>query len=379
MDIYLVGGAVRDQLLGVPVYDHDWVVVGATAESMVEQGYQPVGKDFPVFLHPKTKEEYALARTERKNGHGYKGFDFYASPDVTLEEDLRRRDLTINAMAMDEQGQLIDPFGGQQDLQQKQLRHVSAAFVEDPLRVLRVARFNARFAHLGFTLAPETLSLMQRLADSGELAHLTAERVWQELYRALGETSPQVFFQVLQQAGALAVLIPEFAAPYAEHRNPDHHPNANKALALAAKAKLSNELRLALFCFTLNINSEQLEPLLKRIKAPKECQRCCRLIANTLTQFIHWQSLSAADKLALYQQLDPVRRPEQLQWLLDAYQIHRQLTEQNADHCADLQAMLARIDSIQPADLITEGFKGKSLGEELNRRRLSLLEKPQHE
>ena len=189
MHIYKVGGAVRDRLLGRPVTEIDWVVVGATAEAMLEQGYRPVGADFPVFLHPQSGEEYALARTERKSGRGYGGFTFHASPEVTLEEDLIRRDLTINAIAEDQQGNLIDPYGGQRDLQARQLRHVSPAFAEDPLRVLRVARFAARYAPLGFSVAPETLELMHQLAESGELDALTPERSWKEISRALMELS----------------------------------------------------------------------------------------------------------------------------------------------------------------------------------------------
>ena len=209
MKTYLVGGAVRDKLLNYPVIDKDWVVVGASAEKMLELGYTPVGSDFPVFLHPQTKEEYALARTERKSGKGYKGFSFYAAQDVTLEQDLSRRDLTINAMAQDNKGQLTDPFNGQQDLADKVLRHVSSAFSEDPLRVLRVARFNARYAHLGFKVADETLSLMQDISASAELEHLTKERVWQELEKSLGEQSPLVFFKVLSNAHALDKLFPD--------------------------------------------------------------------------------------------------------------------------------------------------------------------------
>lgn len=212
MRIYKVGGAVRDRLLGRPVTDIDWVVVGASAEEMLAKGFRPVGADFPVFLHPKSGEEYALARTERKSGRGYGGFTFHASPEVTLEEDLIRRDLTINAMAEDEQGRLTDPYNGQKDLEERLLRHVSPAFAEDPLRVLRVARFAARYAGLGFRVAPETLELMRELSESGELQALTAERSWKEISRALMEDQPQVFIQVLRDCGALAVLMPEIDA-----------------------------------------------------------------------------------------------------------------------------------------------------------------------
>ena len=211
MQIFKVGGAVRDRLLGIPVTDVDRVVVGATTEEMLAHGFRPVGADFPVFLHPKTGEEYALARTERKSGRGYGGFTFHASPEVTLEEDLIRRDLTINAMAEDDQQNLTDPYHGQRDLEARVLRHVSPAFAEDPLRVLRVARFAARYASLGFTVAPETLELMRQLSESGELQALTAERSWKEISRALMEDQPQVFIQVLRDC-ALKVLMPEVDA-----------------------------------------------------------------------------------------------------------------------------------------------------------------------
>ena len=223
MRIYKVGGAVRDRLLGRPVTDIDWVVVGASAEEMLAKGFRPVGADFPVFLHPKSGEEYALARTERKSGRGYGGFTFHASPEVTLEEDLIRRDLTINAMAEDEQGRLTDPYNGQKDLEERLLRHVSPAFAEDPLRVLRVARFAARYAGLGFRVAPETLELMRELSESGELQALTAERSWKEISRALMEDQPQVFIQVLRDCGALAVLMPEIDALFGVPQPAVHH------------------------------------------------------------------------------------------------------------------------------------------------------------
>ena len=211
MEIYRVGGAVRDTLLGYPHHETDWVVVGSTPEEMISEGYAQVGRDFPVFLHPDTKEEYALARTERKSGPGYHGFVVHADPSVTLEEDLERRDLTINAMAMDESGAVIDPYGGQADLEAKRLRHVSAHFVEDPLRVLRVARFAARYHHLGFTVAEETLSLMAEIVAAGELPHLSTERVWVETEKALSEQHPEVYWGVLADCSALTVLLPELA------------------------------------------------------------------------------------------------------------------------------------------------------------------------
>lgn len=227
MQIYLVGGAIRDGLLGLPVKDKDWVVVGATPQAMLAQGYSQVGKDFPVFLHPKTKEEYALARMERKVGQGYHGFEMSYDPSVTLEEDLVRRDLTINAIAQDSDGILVDPYGGQADLQAKVLRHVSEAFAEDPLRVLRVARFAAKLAPLGFSIAPETLALMTRMTLSGELAVLTPERVWQEMVKVLALDKPSVFFNVLQDVGALDVLFAELAKLQGVEQPVDHHPEGD--------------------------------------------------------------------------------------------------------------------------------------------------------
>ena len=251
LDVYLVGGAVRDGLLGLAVYDRDWVVVGATPEEMLANGFQQVGKDFPVFLHPKTKEEYALARTERKVGVGYHGFEVFADPKVTLEEDLVRRDLTINAMAQTPSGEIVDPYGGQKDLQNKLLRHVSEAFSEDPLRVLRVARFAAKLAPFGFTLAPETQALMTQMVSGGELSDLTPERVWQEVVKALNTESPSVFFEVLDSVGAVAVLFPELFALHNVTQPQKHHPEGDvwihTMMVLDATARLSND---PMVCFS---------------------------------------------------------------------------------------------------------------------------------
>jgi tRNA nucleotidyltransferase (CCA-adding enzyme) len=244
MKIYLVGGAVRDKLLNYPSDENDWVVVGGSPEQMVEQGFQPVGQDFPVFINPQTGEEYALARTERKSGHGYQGFTFHTAADISLEDDLVRRDLTINAMAEDSNGQLIDPYGGQQDLQNRVLRHISDAFTEDPLRVLRVARFAARYHHLGFTVAPETLALMTSIVDSGEIQHLVAERVWKETERALCEKSPDIYIDVLRQCGALQILLPEVDVLFGVPQRADYHPEVDTGIhtlmSLQQAALLSN-------------------------------------------------------------------------------------------------------------------------------------------
>ena len=244
MKIYLVGGAVRDKLLDYPSDENDWVVVGGSPQEMIDLGYQPVGQDFPVFINPKTGEEYALARTERKSGRGYQGFSFHTAPDISLEDDLIRRDLTINAMAEDDNGQIIDPYGGQQDLNNKLLRHVSDAFTEDPLRVLRVARFAARYHHLGFTIAPETMGLMQNLVRSGELAHLVAERLWKETERALCERSPDIYIQVLRDCGALAELFPEVEKLFGVPQRADYHPEVDTGIhtlmSLQQAARLSD-------------------------------------------------------------------------------------------------------------------------------------------
>lgn len=230
MKIYLVGGAVRDELLGLPVKERDWVVLGETPESMARQDFRPVGKDFPVFLHPQSHEEYALARTERKTAPGYKGFTIHASPDVSLEQDLLRRDLTINAMAMTPEGRLVDPYGGQADLEKRIFRHISPAFAEDPVRILRVARFAARYAHLGFTLAEETGALMQAMVKSGEVDHLVPERVWAELFKALLEQSPSAFFYTLKDCAALDKIFPEIACLFGVPQPEAHHPEIDTGI-----------------------------------------------------------------------------------------------------------------------------------------------------
>lgn len=301
--VYLVGGAVRDALLGVPVYDHDWVVVGSTPQAMLEAGYEQVGKDFPVFLHPNTKEEYALARTERKSGVGYHGFEVSAAPDVSLEADLLRRDLTINAMAQAQDGTIIDPYGGQQDLQNRVLRHVSPAFAEDPLRVLRVARFAAKLADFGFELHPDTAELMTQMAHSGELDALTPERVWQEVVKALSCAQPSVFFKVLDQVGALAVLFPELARLKGVEQPVKHHPEGDAfihtLMVLDASAELSDELavRFAALVHDLGkgLTSPELWPkhhgheaagvpevakLCKRYRIPKKIQQLAEKVCE---------------------------------------------------------------------------------------------------
>lgn len=261
MQIYLVGGAVRDTLLHYPVLERDWVVVGGSAQQMLDLGYQQVGKDFPVFLHPETKEEYALARTERKTAGGYTGFSVHASPDVSLEDDLMRRDLTINAIAQDSEGSLIDPYHGQQDLNHKLLRHVSPAFCEDPVRILRVARFAARYAHLGFSVAAETLQLMSSMVSSGEVGALVAERVWQEMHKALGERNPEVFFTLLRECGALEKILPEldclFGIPQPEKHHPEIDTGLHSLMVLQQAVVLSKDTSIRFAALTHDLGKGQ--------------------------------------------------------------------------------------------------------------------------
>jgi tRNA nucleotidyltransferase (CCA-adding enzyme) len=336
--VYRVGGSVRDELLGRPGADRDFVVVGATPEWMLASGYRPVGRDFPVFLHPDTHEEYALARTERKHGRGYRGFEFFASPDVTLEQDLERRDLTINAMARGDDGVLVDPHGGAADLAAGVLRHVSAAFAEDPLRVLRVARFAARF---GFAVAPETEALMRQIVAGGELATLAPERVWQEIARGLSEARPSRMLAVLRDCGALAALLPEVAALYGVPQPPAHHPEVDAgvhvALALdwAAARRLSLEARYAILAHDLGKAESPADALPRhhsheqrsvrlarrlseRLRVPIECRDAAALAARWHGVVHRAAELRPATLLDLLSAADALRRPGRLGTLLDA-------------------------------------------------------------
>jgi tRNA nucleotidyltransferase (CCA-adding enzyme) len=335
---YRVGGSVRDELLGRTVADRDFVVVGATPEQMVAAGYRPVGSDFPVFLHPQTNDEYALARTERKSGRGYRGFVFHATPDVTLEADLARRDLTINAIARDDDGTLIDPHGGVADLRAGILRHVSPAFAEDPLRVLRVARFAARF---GFSVAPETEALLREIAAAGELATLTAERVWQELAKALMEARPSLFFEVLRRCGALGQLLPEVDALFGVPQPPAHHPEIDTGvhlmLALDFSAAEGDPLpvRYAVLAHDLGKATSDranwprhiahearsvalAQRLSERLRVPAECSELARLVARYHGDVHRAAELRASTLLDLLLAADALRRPERLDGLLRA-------------------------------------------------------------
>jgi tRNA nucleotidyltransferase (CCA-adding enzyme) len=302
MKTYLVGGAVRDQLLGLPIKEKDWVVVGSTETAMLAQGFRQVGKDFPVFLHPQTNEEYALARVERKTGAGYTAFQFDTAATVTLEEDLMRRDLTINAMALDSKGVLVDPYQGKIDLDKKILRHVSPAFAEDPVRILRVARFKARFASLGFKLAPETNALMQQMVSAGEVDALVAERVWKELERGLQETTPQAFFTVLENCHALAILFPEIKK----------HNIA--ALESAASLTEDAEIRFASLCHDLPI--EKINHICERYRIPTTYRQLAVLVAVHYKDYLHAEKLSAEQLLDLLQAADAFRRPERFKKFL---------------------------------------------------------------
>jgi len=312
MKAYVVGGAVRDALLGLPVADRDWVVVGATPEEMARRGFKPVGKDFPVFLHPETGEEYALARTERKSGRGYKGFTVYAAPEVTLEEDLRRRDLTINAMARDDVGTLIDPFGGARDLKAGVLRHVSEAFAEDPVRVLRVARFTARY---GFRVAEETMALMRRVAETGEIGHLVPERVWQEIARGLSEPKPQLMFAVLDACGALGRLMPEVEAIRTDASRREAFDGALE------RAGASAHVRFALVAWFLPADfgggcEQALAGLCERLRAPTEVRELAVVTCRCRGLLERAASENAAGLLELLKRADAFRRRERFQDLL---------------------------------------------------------------
>ena len=339
MKIYCVGGAVRDELLGLPVKDHDWVVVGATPEMLIERGFQPVGRDFPVFLHPQTHEEYALARTERKTAPGYRGFAVHYAPDVTLEDDLLRRDLTINAMARDADGTLIDPHGGLADLRAGVLRHVGAAFTEDPVRILRLARFAARFDR--FVVAPETMALMRRMVEHGEVDALVAERVWQELSRGLMERHPSRMFAVLRDCGALARILPEVDRLWGVPQPPEHHPEIDTGVhvmmsidhAAAIGAPLAVRFATLLHDVGKGLtprsewprhvgheehSAQMIDALCERLRAPVDCRDLARLVAREHELMHRALELRAGTLTRLLERLDVLRKPQRLEELIAA-------------------------------------------------------------
>jgi|TARA_B110001454_G_scaffold11923_1_gene10976 tRNA nucleotidyltransferase (CCA-adding enzyme) len=400
MQTYLVGGAVRDALLNIPIKDKDWVVVGSTPAELINLGYSQVGADFPVFLHPKTKEEYALARTERKSGGGYQGFNCDFNPDITLEEDLLRRDLTINAMAQDESGNIYDPYNGQQDLQLKKLRHVSEAFAEDPLRILRVARFAARFAHLGFTIAQDTLELMREITHSGELALLTAERVWQETERALGEPQPWVYFQVLRECGALAIIFPEldrlFGIPQPEKHHPEIDCGIHTLMVLEQASKLTKDISIRwaslLHDLGKGLTREDILPshygheqsgeklviqVNKRLKAPTEFKDLSRLVCLYHTHIHRAFELKPETILKLFNHIDLWRKPERLQKILIACKADSRgrtgfenVEYNQVEYINDLATACLQITAKQ---FVEKGILGKEIGEAMAKERVNVI------
>ena len=359
MNIYRVGGAVRDHLLGFPFHETDWVVVGSTPENMLAAGYKQVGRDFPVFLHPKTKEEYALARTERKSLPGHHGFEVHAAPTVTLEEDLQRRDLTINAMAMDAADTIIDPYGGQTDLEAKMLRHVSPHFIEDPLRVLRVARFAARYHHLGFAIADETMALMSEIVASNELHHLSAERIWAETEKALVERHPEVFWQILRQCGALKLLMPELDVSAGIY-----------AIARAAPLLSRADCRWA--ALLADLPQSRAEQASLRLRAPNAfvqlASHVCRWRPRMKTAL-----RNAEECAALLRDLDALRRAEPFGGFCETLTA----LEQNASEVQDAIDLLrnarAAAKAVAAADFVREGKKGAALGEAIRAEQIARI------
>ncbi|HSY06961.1 MAG TPA: multifunctional CCA addition/repair protein [Steroidobacteraceae bacterium] len=400
MQVYLVGGAIRDQLLGVPARERDWVVVGARPEDLEKLGYLAVGREFPVFLHPETKEEYALARLESKVAPGYRGFSTRFSPDVTLEEDLRRRDLTINAIAQSAAGELIDPYGGAADLKKGILRHVSAAFVEDPVRVLRVARFAARFGDRGFAVAPETRALMQEMVRSGEINALVPERVWAETERALAEARPELFFSTLRECGALEVIFPEIAALYGVPQPVRWHPEVDTgvhvmlALQCAVRLSASTAVRFAVLVHDLGkavtpralwpshhgheeAGVSLIEALAARLRVPKEHAELAILTSRHHTLVHRAQELKAATLLELLEKTDAWRRPERFALLLLACEADargRTGLEDRAYPQADLlRSAREATAAVSLAEEERQGLIGSAIKEKLRAKRLEVL------
>ena len=400
MQVYLVGGAVRDRLLGRTVHERDWVVVGATPEELERLGYTPVGREFPVFLHPATHEEHALARLERKVGPGYRGFTTQFSPDVTLEEDLKRRDLTVNAMAQAADGQIIDPYGGQADLAARLLRHVSEAFVEDPVRILRVARFAARYAELGFRVADETLALMRRMTDAGEVAALVPERVWQETERALDEPHPHVYFEVLRACGALAVIFPEIDALYGVPQPPRWHPEVDTGvhvmltLRYAAAQNAPATVRFAALTHDLGkartprerwpshhgheaLGVPLIEALCDRLKVPNAQRELAILTARDHTLVHRALELTPATVLKLFESCDAFRRPERFSELLLACEADARgrtgLENMPYPQAPYLRTLLDAAAAVTLSAHDRAGLAGPAIGEEIRRRRLAAL------
>ena len=400
MQIYKVGGAVRDRLLEREVVDHDYVVVGATVEEMLAAGYTPVGKDFPVFLHPETHEEYALARTERKVAKGYHGFEFYAAPDVTLEDDLVRRDLTINAIAEDEEGNLYDPYHGIDDLNNRILRHVSPSFAEDPLRVLRVARFAARYADYGFTIAEETMAMMQCLVDHDEVDALVAERVWQEVEKALIDVNPWIFFQVLRQCGALSRLFPEIEQLYGVPQSKQWHPEVDTGIhtmmVLEQSVRLSPEpvVRFAALVHDLgkgttpkeewpnHVEHEArgvplVETLCKRLKVPRQYSALALLVTEFHLNYHRIEELKPSTVVDLSSRLDAFRRPERFEHFLLACEADSR-GRPGYENMPDDKTQLFRryfdaANEVSPREIVAQGYKGADIAEQLRLSRITAV------
>jgi tRNA nucleotidyltransferase (CCA-adding enzyme) len=398
VQIFIVGGAVRDELLGRPNADRDYVVVGATPEALLGQGFRPVGKDFPVFLHPETHEEYALARTERKTGRGYHGFAFHAAADVTLADDLARRDLTINAMARAADGTLIDPFHGQHDLSAKILRHVGPAFAEDPVRILRIARFAARFSD--FSVAPETLTLMRAMVASGEVDHLVAERVWQELAKGLMENRPSRMFEVLRECGALARLLPEVDALFGVPQRADYHPEIDTGIHTmmvidqSALRDFSLPVRFAALTHDLgkaetpadilprHLGHEErsvrlTEQLGERLRVPNDCRYLARLMARYHGNIHRAGDLKASTIVTLFEKTDALRRPERFRQLLDAclcdYTGRLGWADRPYDSPAYLLAALATVNAVKAAKIAAACADKAKIPERLHAARVSAV------
>ncbi|MEZ9526631.1 multifunctional CCA addition/repair protein [Enterovibrio norvegicus] len=397
MNTFLVGGAVRDTLLGLDVKDRDWVVVGADIKTMLKAGYQQVGADFPVFLHPKTHEEYALARTERKSGQGYTGFVCDFAPDVTLEEDLQRRDLTINAIAQADDGTLVDPYGGKTDLDNKILRHVSPAFVEDPLRVLRVARFAARFHDLGFTVADDTMSLMRTIAESGELDVLTPERVWIEWEKSLSTPRPDVFLRVLRDCGALAVVLPEidalFGVPQPEQWHPEIDTGIHTLMVARQAATLTDDTCIR-FAAQMHDLGKALTPqaewpshkmhtatgkvpvkaVCDRVRVPNAYREAALLVCAEHTNVHNAGELKASTYMKIFDRNDVWRKPERVTQLAVASQAdHQGRTGFEDRPYPQADWLLGAFDAANSVDvkpIVAEGFTGQGIREELTRRRV---------
>ena len=404
METYLVGGAVRDTLLGLDIKDRDYVVVGATPEEMEALGFKPVGSDFPVFLHPETREEYALARTERKSGRGYKGFTVFASPDVTLEQDLQRRDLTINAMAMDSDGQLIDPFNGKQDLDDGKLRHVSPAFTEDPVRVLRVARFTARYARWGFCVAHETNRLMKQMVNNGEVDYLVPERVWAELEGALGESQPAQFFKVLRGCGALARIFPEIDCLFGVPQPQEHHPEVDTGvhvmMVLDQAAKLSGDTRVRFAALVHDLGKgvtpeeswphhygheslgvERVTQLCERIRVPNDYRDIAVLTARFHSDCHQIKERRASTVVKVLEKMDAFRKPERVELFVLACEADSR-GRQGMENVAYPQAALFRdyfaaamaVDTTEIASAAqANGLRGEAIGDRVHEARVAAV------